>query len=352
MSVLESGFEVIRKRVDCGHIPGAAFAFVTPGGSEFGFYGSRQLVPERLPLEEDTLFDLASLSKVVVTTTLCLKLIEDGKLELSTALSDILPDFPHREVTIQHILTHTSGIDADDKEYKKCRGEQELWDFIKAKSLCFSPGSMVEYSDCAYIALGRAIGAITGGLEEFAVKAIFEPLGMSDTMYAPSAKGLADRCAPTEVTAERGVIKGEVHDGKAWRMGGVSGNAGVFSTLRDVERFTRMMLCGGSLGQVQVLKEESVELLKHCYTEGLNLRRTLGWFCNDPTASIGTHYSEHCIYHTGFTGTSIYIDFDRGCGAVLLSNRVHPSREHSVMQDVRNEFHDALLTEFDKQNNL
>lgn len=350
MSVLEKGAEIIRRRVDTGEIPGAAFAFVTPQGSEQTYYGSRQLVPCRLPLESDTLYDMASLSKVIVTTTACLKLIESGDLDLQTRLSDVLPDFPHRDVTIQHILTHTSGIDADDKAYKACRNETELWDFIRSKPLQFAPGSRVEYSDCAYISLGRAIGAITGGLEKFAAETIFEPLGMHDTMYNPAAKGFAERCAPTEVTQERGVIKGEVHDGKAWRMGGVSGNAGVFSTLSDVERFTRMMLCGGSLGGVQILEEKSIELLKHCYTEGLNLRRTLGWFCDEPTASIGKHYSKHCIYHTGFTGTSVYIDFDRGCGIILLSNRVHPSREHSVMQEVRNEFHDALLTEFDKQN--
>jgi CubicO group peptidase (beta-lactamase class C family) len=196
--------------------------------------------------------------------------------------------------------------------------------------------------------LGFIIEDKLGPLDQVAEKRIFQPLAMKDTCYCPDQHGLTDRCAATEQKEGRGVIVGSCHDGKGWILNGVSGNAGLFSTANDIGRFACIMLNEGELDGHRVLKKESVDLLKHCYTEGLNLRRTLGWFSNDPNQTDGSHISSCCIYHTGFTGTSIYIDFVRSCAIVLLTNRVHPSRNNNAIMDLRRTIHDEALIAFDQ----
>ena len=322
-------------------IPGICVAYVTEDSNYFlnvGFTGYKEYMNEKIPADSGTLYDLASLTKVVSTTTLILKLIEDGYFTLDTYVQEIIPEFKYGNVTVKHLLAHTSGLPADDKNYKECRSAAEMWEFTLAEKLEFEPGSKVEYSDFNYIILGKIIEHYKMSLEEYAYETIFKPLDMIDTVYNPYTKGLQNRCAPTEVTEQRGVIKGIVHDGKALKLNGLSGNAGLFSTTKDLVKFTRMILNNG----YPILKKESIDLLKLSCTEGLNLSRSIGWFYNDETTPVYDIGSKCAIWHTGFTGGSIYIDFENKKSIIILTNRVHPSRENDITE-IRKQIHQMIL---------
>lgn len=331
--------EYLQTCVNNNEIPGASFAYIADK-DYFGYVGYKSLIPNKELVDEDTLYDMASCSKVISTTTCALQLIEKGYFSLDSKLSDILIDFPHTDVTIKDIMAHTSGIVPDDKEYKKYMGKKEIWKFFKDKPLQFKPGEKVEYSDFGYVALGFAIEHFVGNLKEYATENIFKPLKMNNTMYQPSDKL---NCVAEEDSLDRGLIRGEVHDGKAFRLNGISGNAGVFSNVKDLARFVRMMLNNGEYEGARILKPETIALLNNSYTEGLNRNRTLGWLINDPENPVGDYASKHYLFHTGFTGTSIYIDLDRKLGIVLLTNRIHPSRNNDKIKTIRNEVHNILL---------
>lgn len=346
---IEKAREIIVNAVDDGLIPGASWAVVYGNGRTIiDHYGYKCLIPEKIENSDDTLYDMASCTKVLSTTTIILQLIEKGYITLQTPLCEILSDFPEKSISIQHLLTHTSGICPDDKAYKAYRGKKEIWEFFRDKPLEFAPGTDLIYSDFGYIALGFVAEKFVGPIDEYAKRCIFEKLGMFDTMYCPAKQNLIERCASTEATVDRGIIVGQVHDGKAWRLDGVSGNAGLFSTTHDISQFISMMISQGELVGKRILSSNTIDLLKRCYTVGLRNRRTLGWICNDPTAAMGDYYSQHCLFHTGFTGTSIYIDFDKKCGIALLTNRIHPNRNNESIKEIRNKFHNQVLFDFDK----
>ena len=346
MKTLNKAEKIIKDAVDNNLIPGAEYGFISLDDEEYGNYGYKQIVPEKKENNIDTLYDMASCSKVVVTTTLILKLIEENKLSLDTKVVDILNDFPYQDITIQMCLTHTSGMVPDDKAYKNCKNRQEMYEFIKKLPLAHKPLEMVDYSDFGFIILGFIIEKLSNcTIEEYANKIIFEPLNMTNSMYNPYLKDRAQDCACTEITDARGLIQGVVHDGKAYILNGLSGNAGLFSNVKDLAKFTKMILNDG----YPVLRKESVDLLKHSFTKNMNLQRTIGWCIACDEYSCGSKYSNCAIYHTGFSGTSIYIDFIRKCAIILLTNRVHPTRQDvKTISTIRNEFHDALLEEFDK----
>lgn len=345
MEILKKAETIIRNAVDGNQIPGAQYGFVSLGHEEYSNYGYKQIVPNKLENDIATLYDMASCTKVIATTTLILKLIEENKLSLQTRVADILTDFPYKDITIQMCLTHTSGMVSDDKAYKECKDSDDIYEFIKRLPLAHEPLAMVEYSDFAFIILGFIIDELTGSIEDYANKIIFEPLGMNDTMYNPYLKGRKDDCACTEISEARGLIQGVVHDGKAFILNGLSGNAGLFSNVKDLAKFTKMILNDGQ----PILKKKTVELFKRCYTQGMNLHRTLGWCVACGEYSCGSKYSNCAVFHTGFSGTSIYIDFVRKCAIILLTNRIHPLRQDiEIISSIRNAFHDAVLEEFDK----
>jgi CubicO group peptidase (beta-lactamase class C family) len=346
--ILRPGVDLIRTYVNEEKMPGACCAFVYGDQTEFDCVGYRSLTGHREPVTLDTVYDLASVTKVVSTTTVALQAIEKGMISLNTPVADILPDFPHPEVTIRHILTHTSGICHDDKRYRPLSGSDQIWEFIKNKPLEFSPGEKVVYSDFGYVTLGFLLQRLLGPLDQYAEQQIFCPLGMMETVYNPAEHGLTDRCAPTERTAERGTICGVVHDGKAYRLKGISGNAGLFSTVKDLSIYAKMILGGGQYHGVRILSEDTIHLLQRSYTDGLNQRRTLGWFFSEPTAAMGDYYSDCVIFHTGFTGTSFYIDYIRKCAIILLTNRINPSRENPYIAGLRNKFHNLVLLNYDR----
>lgn len=344
---VEEAKAYLQKVIEKGEIPGASVAVVTKDQYECFHVGYSSLVPEKKLLEEGMLYDLASLSKVLVTTTLTLKCIEKGLFSLQTKVSDLLDGFPHKQITIKDILTHTSGIIADDKQYKQFFGKEEMKKFIFSKDLSFQPKEKVEYSDFGYVVLGFVLEELLGPIDKVAKEWIFDPLGMENTLYQPNKAGRQADCVPTEVTADRGLAHGVVHDGKAYRLEGLSGNAGVFSNTEDLSKFVQMILGDGKREGTRVLSRSTIKNLKKCYTGHLNLRRTLGWFVNDESVSMGDYYGEKCLFHTGFTGTSIYIDFERECGIVLLTNRIHPTRDNPNIAHIRNIVHNLLLRSYD-----
>lgn len=338
--MIEIIHEALKKVVDEGKIPGGTFAYVSLDSQEFEAYGYSQLEPFKKENNVDTLYDMASCSKVVATTTMILKLMEEGLINLEDKVNKHLPEFPHENITIKHLLTHTSGLPGDDKRYKQCKNKDEFVKFMYSLSLNNEPGSFVEYSDFGYITLGLIIEKYKGSIEDYANETIFKPLGMNNTMYNPILKNRKDDCACAEVTDARGVIQGEVHDGKAFILNGLSGNAGLFSNVKDLSKFVLMMLNNG----YPILKKETIDLLKQCYTEKLNLPRTIGWMFNDLNTSCGDQISDVSLYHTGFSGTSIYIDYVNKISIILLTNRVHPNRNDTeTILQLRKQIHNEIL---------
>ena len=332
--------EIIKKAVDENKIPGGSFAYITLDKQEYGSYGYAQIYPYKKENNIDTLYDMASCSKVISTTTMILKLLEDGIINLEDKVNIHLKDFNYNNVTIKHLLTHTSGMPNDDKRYKECKNKDELVNFIYSLKLNNKPGTFVEYSDINFILLGLIIEKYKGSLEDYANELIFKPLGMDNTMYNPITKNRKNDCACTEITKTRGIIQGEVHDGKAYILNGISGNAGLFSNIKDIGKFVLMMLNDGK----PILKKETIDLLKQCYTKELNLTRTLGWMFADKSASCGDKISKISLYHTGFSGTSIYIDYVNKIGIVLLTNSIHPTRANiETIIEIRKKIHSQIL---------
>lgn len=336
-------YEIIKRFTDEKQLPGACFSVVTKDEIAYSCCGNKSLLPEETELSSDTLYDIASLSKVVSTSTMVARLIEEGLLSFDTKASEILDGFAYDDITVLDLIAHRSGYPADDKNYKLCQDPEELWDFIVHLPRTYKRGERVEYSCFNYIILGKIIEKIKGNMEDYAREVLFDHLGSDQIMYRPAEKGRKEDCAPTEVTEARGIIQGEVHDGKAHILGGVAGNAGVFADVEALSLFVQMMLNEGSLHGKQILSEETMKLFKESYTKGLNESRTMGgWFFGDPSTSAGSKISKCSLYHTGFSGTSIYIDFERRCGIVLLSNAIHPSRVTKIAR-IRPVFHDQVL---------
>ncbi|MDO4378029.1 MAG: serine hydrolase domain-containing protein [Erysipelotrichia bacterium] len=346
--ILNRGKEIIKRYVDNNELPGAVFAYVERDYVEKDLYGYKSLLPVKEKLNFDTLYDIASLSKVVATSTMVFKLVEEGLISFKTKVRSILPEYPFEDVIVRDLLTHVSGIAGDDKDYKKCKTEEQLWQFIMNLPRIYDKGTKCVYSCFGYIILGKIIEHYKGSLEKYLDETLCEPLGTSNIMYCPQKKGRESDCAATEVTEARGIIKGVVHDGKCNIMNGVAGNAGIFADIDSLTRYVQMILNDGVYNGNTVLKKSTVQLLKKVYTPGLNEMRTIGgWLAGDLNQSDGDYVSEHSLYHTGFTGTSIYIDFDRGCGIILLANAVHPSRVHKMIE-IRNLFHNQVLIAADE----
>lgn len=329
--------------VNKGIFPGACFGLVTKHESVFDDVGYSQLRPTLQNISINTVYDLASLSKVVSTTTIIMKLVEAGEIVLFDKVVDIIPEFRHKDITIYNLLTHTSGLPADINNYKVCKSKKEIIDKIYSTDLEYGTGKKVLYSDIGFILLGIIIEQITGSLDGYFDKNIATPLGMMDTCYNPSEE-IKARCAATEYKEERGYIKGTVHDGKAFIMGGISGHAGLFSTVKDLGNFCSMMLNNGVFNNLRILSENSIKLLSRCHTLSLNENRGLGWQLKDFHNAIGDLASDNSIFHTGFSGTSLLIDFDNQFAFILLTNRIHPSRENNLLIKLRRNINNIAET--------
>jgi len=349
---LENGKKIIRDYVDKGLLPGAVFACVFKDSFEKDYYGYKSLIPIKEETSLNTLYDIASLSKVVSTSIMIFKLIEEGLISLDTKVKDIIKEYPYDDVTIKHLLVHTSGMIADDKRYKDCKNKEELWNFMihDLKRECGIDEKVI-YSCFGYIVLGKIIEHYKGSLEDYLYETLCKPLDTKDILYRPDKYGRKDECASTEYNPERGVIKGVVHDGKCNIMNGVSGNAGIFANIDSLIKYTQMILNDGIYNGKRVLEKSTIDKLKKVYTPNLNENRTIGsWFMGDKNQSSGDYVSDLSLYHTGFTGTSMYIDFKRECGIILLTNVVHLGRDHK-MNEIRKLFHNEILKNIQYEHN-
>ncbi len=293
---------------------------------------------QQIPMRTDTIFDLASLSKLF-TTLIALQLMERGKLDLYAPVAKYVPDFASNgksKVTIEQLLTHTSGFPPDPTP-SLWHGYSTIPARIKSvieSPLVNPPGNTYLYSDLNMLNLQQVVERVTGkALDRLVHDGITRPLGMRDTMYNPPAH-LKPRVAPTEFevgegSAQRRLVWGQVHDENAWSLGGVAGHAGVFSTADDLSRMGQALLNGGSYGGARVLREQSVNAIFTDYNQrlpgdahGLGFELDQMWY-------MGCLASMRTAGHTGFTGTSVVFDAKSRSIAVLLTNRVHPSRTWS-----------------------
>ncbi|MCP4659718.1 MAG: serine hydrolase [bacterium] len=295
----------------------------------------------------DTIYDLASLTKVVATTTMAMILVDEGRLDLDKPVQDFLPRFqgPGKEaVTVRHLLTHSSGLDWWGPLYEEIRGKAAYLDRIQAMDLVYEPGTRSKYSDLGVTLLGAILERVAGRpLDAFVRERVFEPLGMTDTLFRPGPDRL-ERIAPTEHDPWRGrMIRGEVHDENAFAMGGVAPHAGLFGTAPDLARFAQMLLNGGVLEHERIVSRETAETFtRRAGIPGSS--RALGWDTKSPEkSSAGSLFSSRSFGHTGFTGTSIWIDPERELFVILLTNRVHPTRENQLIRQVRPAVADAVV---------
>ena len=294
----------------------------------------------------ETIYDLASLTKVVGTTTALMILFDEGRLDLAAPVSTYLPAFSggyKDSVTIRHLLTHRSGLPAGRDLWRTAKNPQEARLMVIDAPLTCKPGSCYIYSDLGADVLGMVVETISGmGLDEFLVKRVFEPLSMTRTGFRP-ADSLHARVAPTEVMPPRGYpLKGEVHDENAHALGGVAGHAGLFSTAKDLAVFAQMMLNGGTYNDVRIVADTTVAL----FTRRTAGTRALGWDTADGDGGAGRYLTERAYGHTGYTGTSLWIDPDREMFVILLTNRVHAAkarRPATVISDVRADLADAAV---------
>jgi beta-N-acetylhexosaminidase len=354
---LQPAFSVIEHAIADQTFPGATLAVGYRDKVSYHALGHLSYDKDSPATKVDTMYDLASLTKVVVTTTLVEKLVEGdfpAPLDLDAPIERYLPEWAtgpqpewrHR-VTVRNLMTHTSGLPPFKEYWRTSKGKEDTLRMIFAEPLEYEPGTKVVYSDLGIILMAEIIQRLTGKpLDELANEFIFQPLGMKDSMYNPPKK-LWPEIAPTEVDERwrHRLVQGEVHDENAYAMGGVSGHAGVFSTSPDLAAFCQMLLNGGVYAHQRILKRATIAEFTVPQPLAQNTR-TLGWVVPTENSSSGHYFSAHSYGHTGFTGTTIWIDPDRQLFVVLLTNRVNPTRENHKIAEVRPAVHDAIMKAF------
>ena len=320
-----------------GVMPGANYALIANNKKHFGSFGNKALFPNVEVNDIDTLYDMASLSKVISTTTCIMLLMERGKIRLNDPVSLYVPEFKHKNIMIWDLMTHSSGLPSDVSR-SLYSNETELIDYIMNVDLKYEKNTKIVYSDLGYILLGFVVERISGvKLDEFARQNIFIPLEMFDSGYNPRD---IKRCAPTEDRKDF-IDRGYVHDEKAHTLNGVAGHAGLFSTVKDVSNFMEMILNDGVFNGKKFLSKQTIDLLYTVQVEESNgvskclSRRGLGWILKGDWPSSGDLVSPNTIMHTGFTGTNVFIDRDNKVAFCLLANRVHPTRDNTLIISFR-----------------
>lgn len=337
--------DLVNRAIEAGQLPGAVIVIGYRGAVVYRkAFGRRAVVPVAEPMTPDTIFDLASLTKVVATAPSVMRLVEEGRLRLTDRVATFIPEFARYGkggITIRHLLTHTSGLRPDLDLALEFSGAQEAIRRATEEVLVAQPGERVIYSDINFFLLGEIVARVSGmGLDEFARRHLFGPLGMDETFFNPP-EAVRGRIAPTEACRPLAwpcggpgatMLRGVVHDPTARRMGGVAGHAGLFSTAHDLTTFCRMLLGGGAVDGRRVLAPLSVARMTSPATPPhLGELRGLGWDIDSAySANRGDLLPLGSYGHTGFTGTSIWIDPRTELFVIFLSNRVHPDGRGDV----------------------
>jgi CubicO group peptidase (beta-lactamase class C family) len=348
-----AAYRVLEEAINARAFPGCAFGVLA--GNEVVLLDARG----RFTYDEtsaavtpETVYDVASITKVAATTAEAMLLHQRGQLLLETLLSELLPGFesarapgdPARRVTLRHLLAHNSGLPGYVEFFRTAATPEALLRACLELPLKAEPGARAEYSDPGFILLGKALEVLTGeALAPWVQREVFQPLGLTATSFCPPAEARS-LIPPTEedATFRHRRIQGEVQDENAWLLGGVAGHAGLFSNVLDLLRFAREILAAASgAGEARLFDATTVELFAQRQSPP-GSSRALGWDTPSENSSSGKHFSHHSIGHLGFSGCSLWIDLEAGIAVVLLTNRTWPSRESQLIRQVRPAFHDAI----------
>ena len=360
--------DIVSKGIGNGAYPGAQLLIGNDDGiifeKSYGNYTYDEFSPT---VTDESIYDLASVTKVVATTSAVMKLYEAGLIDINSNVSKYLPEFTSsgkEDITVLNLLLHNSGLDAFVPFFTMYTNRNEVLSHIYTMNLSYPIGSKTVYSDLNAILLGEIVESVSKqSLDEYCSVNIFIPLGMRSTCFNPQGK-LLELAVPTEKDEywRMKQLKGEVHDEAAYLMGGVSGNAGLFSNSKDIYRLLKTLLKKGvyydfdSSKEVRMFEASTVELFTKRF-EGLpyDNTRALGWETKPNKESkyriaCGEMISENCFGHTGYTGTSIWCDVDRNLVVIFLTNRVFPTRNNNLIRDIRPDLHNAVINAFDKNN--
>jgi len=335
--------------------PGAVLAIAQHGRLlAWKAFGRMDSSENARPMPYDAIFDLASLSKVIGTTTAAEILYERHQVDLDAPVTEYIPEFAgtpgHEKILVRHLLTHSSGLNSKEVLWRQASDRAGIMKLTYTLPVQWEPGTRTQYRDYNMILFGEIVQRITGQrLDQFLKHDVFGPLGMKDTSYDPPPKLLA-RIPPTEQDdiLRHTLVHGVVHDENAFLMGGVSGHAGLFSSAHDLSIFAQMYLNGGTYNGKRIISQQTLEMFVQRQSSPPGTTRALGWDTpGGPNSFASELASPHAIIHTGFTGTSIYIDSDRDAFVVLLTNRVNPTRRNVFIDQARPAIHTAILRTLD-----
>lgn len=339
-------FEIIDNAIEERTFPGASVA-VTHSGNlvVLKAFGRLTYEPTASLVTTDTIFDIASVSKVVATTTTAMILYERGLLDLEMPIIGALPEFQgedprRREVTFHHLLAHSSGLPAYEKLFLRAKNRDDLLSKAFAVPLKFDPGAHAEYSDIGFILLGIAFERIASeSLDAFCQCEVFGPLGMSHTTYNPPCSW-KQNIAPTadDQMFRKRIIQGEVQDENASVMEGVAGHAGVFSTASDIAVFANAIL-----NRTFVVRPETLARFTRCESSPPGTSRALGWDTPSLPSQSGKYFSLSSFGHLGYTGTSLWLDPEKLVSITLLTNRTWPDGSNQEIKEIRPKLHDAIM---------
>ncbi|HEY1526321.1 MAG TPA: serine hydrolase [Candidatus Angelobacter sp.] len=348
----QRAFAVLRSGIDQHAFPGAALAITHQGKliahkglGHFTYDGTSPAVTV------ETIYDLASVTKVIATTTSCMILYDRGLFNLDQLLVELLPRFVdssseqensrRQKITLQMLLAHSSGLPAYIKLFQTAHNKEELLQQALQVPLTAEPGTRAEYSDIGFILLGEALQKlISGPLDQFCQREIFAKLNLAHTAFNPPQAGkLAIPPTEDDRIYRHRLIQGEVNDENAFVMGGVAGHAGCFASALDVSVFAQCLLQGGT----PLVKKETLELFTRRQDLPHGISRALGWDTPSQPSQSGKYFSSRSYGHLGYTGTSLWIDPDRQLSVTLLTNRTWPDRGSQLIKQFRPAFHDAVI---------
>ena len=347
-----NAYNVLEQAIDEGAFPGAAFGVLSNGRIVvMDAVGAFTYEEDAAPIAAETVFDIASLTKVVATTSAAMILHDRSLLDLDMPLGEILPGFvigktpgsPKQAVTIRMLLAHSSGLPAYVRLFETAKTPTDLLRAALIMPLECAPMERAIYSDIGFILLGKALEVICGeSLDEFCRREVFAPLGLNATRFRPTKQSQA-LIPPTEVdsTFRRRIIQGEVNDENCAVLGGCAGHAGLFSSVPDLLRFAQAIL--EPRISENVFRAETISLFKTKRVSPVGTTRALGWDTPSEPSSSGHLFGARSVGHLGFTGTSLWLDPDRRLAVVLLTNRTWPDRSSQAIKQVRPAFHDAVV---------
>jgi CubicO group peptidase (beta-lactamase class C family) len=342
-----SAFGILEKAIAARAFPGCSLAVTFHGElvahKALGRFTYDPASPE---VTTASLFDLASLTKVLATTAMAMILYERGLLDLEAPVAAIVPEFANndsrrREVTLRMLLAHSSGLPAYEKLFLRAQAREDLLQAAFTTPLVAAPGARAEYSDIGFIILGVVLERLADeSLDAFCQREIFGPLGMTHTTFNP-AHTLKDSIPPTtdDRSFRHRIIQGEVQDENASVLGGIAGHAGLFSNAEDLAIFAHAMLNGGH----PILRSATVELFSRRESAPEGTSRALGWDTPSAPSQSGKYFSSRSFGHLGYTGTSLWIDPDRQLSITLLTNRTWPDCQNQAIKQVRPAFYDAVM---------